>query len=215
MTVWFASDHHIGHVNISKPTYADRPFWTLTGYNEDGEPEYDVDIPAMNKTIIDNHNDLVADSDVVIFGGDLCMGKIADSLALAKTLRGDKYLLPGNHDRCWWNDRKAAKWIQAYRDAGFIIIGNTTFDRGTIDVSNFFEMGYGEVEMCHFPFIGDSHDEDRYADCRPVDKGQWLLHGHIHSPKRLAFPGTKMIHIGIDSSDLKPIHIDEIKELMV
>jgi len=40
------------------------------------------------------------------------------------------------------------------------------------------------VLLSHFPYGGDSHDEDRYAQFRLRGEGIPLLHGHVHEPFR-------------------------------
>ena len=41
-------------------------------------------------------------------------------------------------------------------------------------------IGRTNVGPCHFPYVGDSGDRDRYVEHRPPDRGEWLLHGHVH-----------------------------------
>ena len=74
---------HIGHSNII--AYSGRPF---------------VDVPDMNERIVTAWNETVGPDDYVYILGDLCMGKLDDSLSVAGQLQGHKILVPGNHDRC-------------------------------------------------------------------------------------------------------------------
>jgi len=67
------------------------------------------------------------------------------------------------------------------------------------------------VLLHHFPYDGDSHDEDRYVQWRPVDEGDWLLHGHVHTNWR---QNGRMINVGIDAWDLAPVAEDTLVELI-
>jgi calcineurin-like phosphoesterase family protein len=103
-------------------------------------------------------------------------------------LAGRKVLLTGNHDRCWpGHVRRADGWEERYLEAGFdeILHGEVTVD-----------VGEHQPVACHFPYRGDSHERDRFVDSRPVDRGQWLLHGHVH--ERWLRRG-RMINVGVDA----------------
>ena len=47
----------------------------------------------------------------------------------------------------------------------------------------------------------------KYMDRRPVNRGQWLIHGHTHSSEK--FNG-KAIHVGVDAWKYKPVSINVI-----
>jgi len=57
----------------------------------------------------------------------------------------------------------------------------------------------------------DSHDHDRYAEQRPVDRGAWLLHGHVH--ERWQQRG-RMINVGVDAWDYRPVSEATIRDLV-
>ena len=199
MTTFFTSDLHLGHQNII--TYTNRPFSS---------------VEEMNEGLINNWNGVVSNDDDVYILGDLCMGKINETLPLVELLKGNKKLIPGNHDRCWFGGKPKGReeWVKKYKDVGLEILGNGVDEGcGVVDLSHLFP---GEkVEGCHFPFYGDSQNGDRYSAYRPVDKGQFLLHGHTHSNETFFEEDgdnilTKMIHVGVDSSDLRPLNISNI-----
>lgn len=167
--IWISSDHHVDHGNICE--YAGRPFSSLE---------------EMNEVLIENHNSVVAPDDIVYFLGDFAMGRIAESLPKAALFNGRKMLCLGNHDRPHPCNKNAGKWFDEYYKY---------FE--TIDIGGEIEIAGQMVDLCHFPYQGDSHDEDRFEYFRPEDKGRVLLHGHVHSEK-WDF-GERMIHVGIDS----------------
>ena len=178
MTTWFTADLHLGHRNIID--YCSRPF---------------SNVDAMNDALIERWNETVAADDTVWVVGDFALGKIAETLPLVATLQGRKILVAGNHDRCWAGHRRRAdSWTERYLEAGFdeVLQGSTRLD---ID---------GTTAMaCHFPYHGDSQPRDRYVEHRPVDEGDWLLHGHVHD--RWAQHG-RMINVGVDATGFRPIN---------
>jgi len=182
---WFTSDLHLSHVRILE--LCNRPF---------------ADVDEMNEAIIDNWNSVVKSTDVVYVLGDVALGKIAESLPLCEQLKGKKYLIPGNHDRVWSSYGKKIRELDVlrYEEAGFIIL-----DEDVIHVTGW--------RLCHFPYVGDSHDEDRYRSHRPVaaTEDEWLLHGHVHEKWKR---NERQINVGVDVWDFTPVHIDEIRDTM-
>jgi len=186
MTVWFTADLHLGHANII--SYCNRPF---------------PDVAAMNDELMGRWNDVVAPTDTVWVLGDVALGAIDQTLAMVSRLTGHKRLLAGNHDRCWaGNGRRARGWTERYRDAGFDEVhqGEVALDLEGVGVT-----------ACHFPYRGDSHDEDRYLEHRPVDRGGWLLHGHVHERWR---QWGRMINVGVDAWDYRPVSAPTLASLV-
>ncbi len=186
MATWFTADLHLGHTNIIR--YSARPF---------------SDAEAMNRALIERWNEIVDDGDDVWMLGDFAMGKIDETLPLVGELRGRKVLLAGNHDRCWAeHGRRANGWEQRYLDAGFDEVRQGQLN---IDISGVTTLA------CHFPYRGDSHDHDRYAEQRPVDRGAWLLHGHVH--ERWQQRG-RMVNVGVDAWDYRPVSEATVRDLI-
>lgn len=186
MTVWFTADLHLGHANIIR--YCNRPF---------------TDVAKMNDALVGGWNEVVAPTDTVWVLGDVALGPIEQSLALVERLAGRKLLVAGNHDRCWTgHGRRAQGWTERYRDAGFDEIHQ---DEVTLEV------GGHRVNACHFPYRGDSHDDDRYLEHRPVDHGAWLLHGHVHDRWR---QWGRMINVGVDVWSYRPVSAGTIASLV-
>lgn len=192
MTTWFTSDLHLSHERICE--LAGRPF---------------TSVDEMNAALVERWNDRVSEGDTVWVLGDVCMGKITDSLAVAVTLRGHKILVPGNHDRVsslyhGSSAAKKAEWRAAYEAAGFVIADELLRGMafGTLDI----------FDLCHFPYTDDSHGEDRYAEARPADEGRWLLHGHTHQAERIS--GERQLHVGVDAWDFAPVALETLVELI-
>lgn len=199
----WTSDTHFGHYNIIE--FCNRPFWHTVvvdgGWSWGPTEAHEPDVEAMNEALIDNWNSHVDQSDEVWVVGDFAMGHRKTTVPLAKRLHGRKFLVPGNHDNVHHMYPKWRKFVGLYEDAGFTILDSqvTTEIDGT------------EVLVCHFPYFGDSHHEDRYSGLRPDDVGGWLIHGHTHSDVKVI---GRQIHVGVDAWDLRPASEDEIAQII-
>ncbi len=183
MTRFFTSDLHLGHANIIR--YSARPF---------------ADVDEMDVALVDRWNETVGDEDDVWVLGDVAMGTLRDSLPLIELLRGRKVLVPGNHDRCWdGNSKGVERWTQEYLDAGFDEIR-----QGPVRLEVAGSDGRARsVLLAHFPYRGDSQDEDRFVDQRPPDDGHTLLlHGHVHESWKV---NGRMANVGVDVWDYRPV----------
>jgi calcineurin-like phosphoesterase family protein len=183
---FFTADLHLGHRNII--SYCGRPF---------------AGVDAMNRALVERWNDTVAPGDEVLVLGDFAMGRIAETLPLVAELHGYKVLLAGNHDRCWaGHGRSVERETERYLEAGFDDIR-----QGVMRV----EVGGIDVLACHFPYEGDSQDSDRHVAHRPPDRGEWLLHGHVHEKWRTR---GRMINVGVDVWDFRPVPEDALVPLI-
>jgi calcineurin-like phosphoesterase family protein len=186
MTRYYTSDTHFGHVNIIE--LCERPF---------------ADVDEMNAAMIERWNSVVRPRDMVIHFGDVAMGKIADSLPLVGQLNGRKVLIPGNHDRIF------SRMTQKQRDR-FLPEYAKVFDI-ILEEQSQLRVGDEWVNACHFPYVGDSHGEDRYADMRPEDDGNVIVHGHVHEEW---VQNGRQINVGVDVWDFMPVHEDQLEVLV-
>lgn len=156
----------------------------------------------MNKLLVMNFNEVVKPGDLTFFLGDIALGDIKQSLAMVKKLNGKKVLIAGNHDRFWhesgekyryWREQYEAVGFQIWEDQSWIRIGNRT------------------VQMCHFPFNGDSENYMRFITDRPVDNGQWLLHGHVHTQWQHQ---GRMINVGAPVWNYVPVSLERIRHII-
>jgi len=182
MGTWFTSDLHFGHERIIE--LCNRPF---------------ADVTEMNEALIDLWNSCVDQGDTVYVLGDVAMGKIADTLPLVEWLQGTKYLVPGNHDRCWSGHKKVRPADrEIYERVGFKILEP--------------QHVYGRWLLCHFPQTGDSYGSDRYAEHRPQLTGyKAIIHGHVHNQWKA---NARQINVGVDVWDYAPVHLDQLLELV-
>lgn len=205
MRFW-TSDNHFDHGNII--TFCSRPFTqpvAVTGY-DDEEVETDLltpDVDLMNESMIERWNAKVSKGDEVWVVGDFALGRIETSVNFAKDLNGNKFLIPGNHDRCHPMYPPHKQKRQIYEDAGFTIMETQVLT----------EIGGTPVRACHFPYQFGSHGfDDKFSGLRPDDDGMILIHGHTHSSE--AITGPRQVHVGVDAHDFYPISEDEVISLI-
>ena len=191
MATFFTSDLHLGHRNIIE--YCARPF---------------KDVDHMNHEIIARWNMAVAPEDTVYILGDLAMGELDKSLGLVALLQGQKFLVPGNHDRVWsgyYSKGVRDSDVERYSAAGLTIMPEqlryTSFKQRDLPAS---------WTLCHFPDLGDSQESgERYAEHRPPAPmpGSILVHGHVHTAWK--FNGPR-VNVGVDMWDFRPVSELEI-----
>lgn len=196
---YYSSDWHLGHVNM-----------TREGKDLCGRPFDTVD--EMNTAIISLANETCQPDDELYILGDIAMGKLDESLPLLKLVRCKLFLLPGNHDRFSFayqrkKNRREAVSREATRYAQF----GSLFLEDENAPSEFVSpvpTGKGRpVMMSHYPYVGDSHGEDRHGDLRPVNRGNPLIHGHVHEEWK---HNGRMFNVGVDVNGFKPVAEEEI-----
>lgn len=182
----FTADLHLGHANIIG--YCDRPF---------------TSVEAMNQALLSNWTETVGEHDEVWVLGDVAMGRITESLPLIAALPGRKHLVPGNHDRCWAGNRRLRpEDVDMYTDVGFDIAP------GSVPL----RLAEVPVVACHFPVAGDSQEQDRFVEHRPVVPAtSWLLHGHVHEKWKV---NGKQINVGVDVWDYRPVSEQTLLDLI-
>lgn len=196
---YFSGDWHLGHENM-----------TRAGKDLCGRPFDTVD--EMNTAIISLANDTCEASSELYIVGDIAMGKLAESLPLLSQVRCKLFLIPGNHDRFSYayqrkSNRRARVSEEATRYAQYGSLYLEEEGRRS-EFPSPIDTGKGRpIIMSHYPYTGDSHGEDRHADMRPIDRGNPLIHGHVHTEWK--FNG-RMFNVGVDVNDFKPVSEDEL-----
>lgn len=197
MTVWFTSDQHFGHARLLELSAArGAAFPTVTD---------------MNARLITNWNMVVAPEDTVYVLGDFDMHGKDATLAFVGTLVGAKVLIAGNHDSCWAGARDGWKARDRYLAAGFAAVMD--FAVTTLPPVRP-KAPATRVMLSHFPYAGDSHGSDGYAQYRLHDEGVALLHGHVHDSfrERRTKGGTWGINVGVDWWDYAPVSSETLAQ---
>lgn len=184
---FITSDHHFGHARIIE--LAVRPF---------------ASIDAMHSELIAAWNRLVGPDDVVLHLGDLALGKREESIAVTAALNGRKLLLPGNHDTISSVYRCSAGHKQRTRNL-LDQYGWEVLPECLIGTRN----GH-RILASHYPYRGDSQEEERHIEARPVDEGFPLVHGHTHDREHGAH--GHMFHVGVDGHGFAPVPMTTIDE---
>lgn len=187
MTTWFTSDTHFGHKNIIK--FCDRPF---------------KDVSHMNEILINNWNSVVHPEDTVYHLGDVALGPWEAWNGVLSRLNGTKHLVIGNHERIFKGNKQ--RMVERFRPV-YQQWFDTITSRRNLTLTN-----AEAVNLSHFPYTGDSHGQDRYAENRLADYGVPLIHGHTHEDQIVSRTtmGTLQIHVGVDAWDYYPVSEEQI-----
>ena len=192
--IFFTADLHLWHANVIR--YCSRPFSS---------------VEEMNEMLVKYWNNTVGPEDTVYCLGDFAMA-FRPVETFTRRLNGIKYLVPGNHDFCHSYHKKSRsienrdKWIKKYEENGWIVLPEQT---------TLYIPGVTTVNLCHHPYRfvdGDSHD-DKYKKWRPNDDGRWLLCGHVHE-KWKVIDHMRMINVGVDQWNFRPVSITEIEKII-
>ena len=206
MTTWFTADQHFGHARLLELSEARGAAFTS--------------VADMNARLVHNWNATVAPDDTVWVLGDLDMHGKDATLDLVGRLVGTKILISGNHDACWGGVRDGWKQRDLYLAAGFAAVMDFAVTTLPTLPPLRPQAPATRVLLSHFPYAGDSRDEDRYAQFRLRDEGIPLLHGHVHESfrERRSKKGTWGINLGVDWWDYRPVsaetlahHLDDLK----
>lgn len=182
--IWFTSDEHFSHENIIK--YCNRPF---------------ANAHEMDRALSDNWNSKVGPRDRVYVLGDFTMGNVGLTERRLKSLAGEKYLIKGNHDR---------GSLEKLVEAGFAWAGNELQ----------YQLGPYLVLLSHYPYGLDAAEQavnqrlrriDKFASKRPKDKGNWILHGHVHTAWKIK---GRQINVGVDRWDYSPVSTEQLVDLI-
>lgn len=197
MTQWFTSDLHLGHSRLLELSPG-----RGGAFDDAGE---------MNRRLVENWNAVVRPDDTVWVLGDVDMHGKPAHLALVSQLAGTKVLVCGNHDACWAGFRDGWKHRGAYLAAGFAAV----LDFASTVLPPLDPQARGtRVLLSHFPYEGDSQEQDRYTAFRLRDEGVPLVHGHVHDRfrERRSSRGTWGINVGVDWWDYTPVSAERLAQ---
>lgn len=183
---WYTSDWHLGHSNILVYESSRIEYLGLSS---------SPTVEEMNEGLVRLWNSQVEPDDEVYVIGDMCMGKVNETIEYVGRLNGTKHLILGNHDRphpgTTRNAEKRAEWERRYAEffASQSIDGAWKFDDVYCRVSHF---PYGGVDHTE----GERYNSDMISQYTPVDNGRPLVHGHVHGLYQTRGP---MFNVGIDA----------------
>ena len=166
---FYIADTHFGHENIIR--LSNRPF---------------KNIDEMDKTIIDNWNSKVKESDNVYILGDFVFKNKMSFEYYLKQLKGKKHLIIGNHDLKLLNNNGFKKYFESINDVLTVRDGNQA------------------IVLCHYPMI----------EWNGYYRGWKHFYGHIHNNKNEAYEVMKdkenAFNVGADILNFYPCTLEEI-----
>lgn len=149
---YYISDLHLFHKNVTKEgsDFDCRGFETLD---------------EMHNLIKENWNSTVTNADHVYILGDLAWKENDDSIAFVSTLRGNKHLILGNHDKAT---------DQRYKQL-FVEICNYKETKDRINGKEY------HVVLSHYPLAFWDHQHHYRRDGEEHNVWSIQLHGHVHN----------------------------------
>jgi calcineurin-like phosphoesterase family protein len=172
---YFTADLHFNHSNIIE--YCNRPF---------------KHVKNMNNVLVRNFNSLVTNNDNLYIVGDLMMGNKDSGLEYVKQLKGNKYLILGNHDNFTYEQivymgiKKAYKYFILTRIPHPILMAHDPIEALFL------------ARTCGF-------------DCKPI-----ILNGHVHDTMRTSTDektGNVSINVGVDCWNFFPCTGEQIEDV--
>lgn len=139
---FYIADMHLGHENVIR--FDNRPFES---------------VEEMDRQLIENWNKRVGCDDDVYILGDFCYRSQKSPAWYLEQLKGNKYLIQGNHDGNLLKDEQAMGCIKSVEKMCFVMDGKE------------------RVVLCHFPL----------AEWNGYHKGAWHIYGHIHNRRDETF----------------------------
>lgn len=202
---FFTADTHFNHRRVI--SYCKRPFCTeeeMISYNIPTES-----VKKMNDYLVNEWNKTITNNDEIYILGDFSLNH-KEATKYGKQLNGKKYLILGNHDKCFpFNGRKQVdndRYNKIYQDAGFIVMNINEVITLKNDVV---------VNLSHLPpkqsDVLTKYD-DRYEEYRQEwDANKIYDHGHNHGRYKKF---KNMIDVGIDAHGLKILSEDNLINLI-
>ncbi len=178
MNTFFTSDLHLGHPKVIQ--YSERPF---------------KDVKEMDEALINNWNSVVSNVDKIFVLGDFSFHKAQENEKILKRLKGQKFLIKGNHDHKNLIPSKGFQWVSPLETV---------------------KVGDDIVVLCHFPIL--SWDRMHYGSW--MLHGH--CHGGLRLPRELI--NAKIMDVGVDSiatelrlerrqENYRPVEFEEVKAM--
>ena len=147
-------------------------------------------VEEMDEAIIENWNKIVKPNDVVYHLGDTMLNDNVHGLECFKRLNGQIFLIYGNHDS------DARKNLLFTELSGKMLGGWYAW---------LIKYGKLSIYMSHYPTLTSNYDEKHFS------QHVLSLHGHTHQRTNWLDPKNPFLyHVGLDSHNNTPVHIDEV-----
>ena len=145
-------------------------------------------VEEMDEAIIENWNKVVKPEDMVVHLGDVMLNDSTHGLECFKRLNGQISIIWGNHDT-------DARKVLLYALPNVISLG----------YAHVFKYKKLSIYMSHYPTLTSNYDEKHFS------QHVLSLHGHTHQRTNwLDLKNPFLYHVGLDSHNNTPVHIDEV-----
>lgn len=145
-------------------------------------------VEEMNEAIVERWNEIVKPEDEVWYLGDMALSNTESAIKYIKQLNGHILLIAGNHD----TKNKISTIV--------------------LQCNNVQWVGWAEMikirkiscYLSHYPALTANRDEKHFS--------QHVInfHGHTHQTTNFLDPNNPfMYHVGMDSHNCTPVHIEE------
>lgn len=144
----------------------------------------------MCETIVENWNKVVKPEDIVYDLGDIALSDVQTAAKYIRKLNGRHMWIYGNHDT-----KNKMEYLITY-------CYNQLYGRGWAEC-----IKYGKLSLylSHYPTLTANFD-DKHFNQHVIN-----LHGHTHQQTNwLQLDNPFMYHVGMDSHNCMPVHIDEV-----
>jgi calcineurin-like phosphoesterase family protein len=190
--LFFTSDTHFSHSNICSAT---------TRWKDAGDTVRQFSsLEEMNRTIVDNINEVVGEDDILFHLGDWSFGGFEQiekfrSQLVCKNI----HIVLGNHDHHIERDKDG---VQSLFSSVHSFIPHLLVKREKEGSKGMMER-FGFC-VFHYPI----------ASWIDMNQGIIHLHGHVHLPKHLKLGEGRSLDVGMDGNDMKPYSLDEVMRLV-
>lgn len=151
-----------------------------------------TNVKDMNEAIIENWNSVVKPGDITYLLGDVMLGDNEAGIECLRQLNGQIFVIWGNHctetrrNMLFMDERTRHKMLGGWY--AFVI-----------------KHGKQSIYLSHYPTLTANFDDKHFS--RHVIN----LHGHTHQKTNwLQLDNPFMYHVGVDSHNNTPVHIDEV-----
>ena len=147
-------------------------------------------VEEMDEAIIENWNKVIKSTDIVYHLGDTMLNDNMHGLECFKRLNGQIFLIYGNHDS------DARKNLLFTELSGKMLGGWYAW---------VIKYGKLSIYMSHYPTITSNFDQKHFS------QHVIAVHGHTHQRTNwLDMKNPFLYHVGLDSHNNTPVHIDEV-----
>ena len=154
------------------------------------EPRGFTNVDDMNEAIIENWNKVVKPHDIVYHLGDTMLNDNEKGIECFKRLNGEIFIIWGNHD----TENRINTLFEACRHK--LMGGWYAF---------VIKHGKQSIYLSHYPTLTSNFDDKHFSQ-HVIN-----LHGHTHQQTNwLQVDNPFMYHVGVDSHNCVPVHIDEV-----